>query len=69
MRMSSFRKIDFGTPIRERVLLYWERTGHIEDGELYFTEEGQLRHILFDGETLNDEPTHWMNVPKVEVSE
>lgn len=64
--MSSFGKIGFGTPVGERILLYWEKTGHIEDGELYITVEGEIDHVLFDGESLNDAPSHWMYIPGVE---
>lgn len=62
-----FSKIGFGTPLREDVILYWNKSEHIERGILDFDSEGELTHYLsFDGGQLNDEPTHWMEIPKVE---
>lgn len=61
-----FTKIGLGTPIDETILLYWDKTGHVEDGKLYFWGENNWpTHCLFDGERLNDEPTHWMPLPEV----
>ena len=62
--MITLCKIGFGTPLEETVLLYWERTGHFEDGTLYYDEDGELRHYLFDGESLNEEPSHYALIPK-----
>ena len=63
-----FTKIGFGTPMNEYVLLYWDKTGHVEDGRLFvIDDDNNISHCLFDGERLNDEPTHWM--PKPEVSD
>jgi hypothetical protein len=62
MKMS---KIGFGTPINENILLYWENSNHFEDGQL-FIEDGEIYHCLFDGESLNDSPTHWCYLPEVE---
>ena len=62
-----FKKIGFGTPLNETVLLYWDKTGHVEDGYLYYDLDGEhLFHCLFDGEALNDQPTHWMPMPEVD---
>ena len=64
--MIKFKKIGFGTPLDERVLLFWENSQHIEDGRIIWTDDGKsFSHILFDGERLNDEPTHWMYLPEV----
>ena len=51
-------------PINEKILLYWLNSQHIEDGRI-LTNEGKRYHILFDGESLNDEPNLWMYIPKV----
>lgn len=61
--MIELSKIGFGTPLEETVLLYWENSGHFEDGTLYYDDDGKLRHYLFDGECLNDEPTHYTMIP------
>lgn len=62
-----FSRIGFGTPMNETILLYWEKTGHIEDGQLWFYgEDNEIGHSLFDGESLNDNPSHWMYIPEVE---
>lgn len=64
--MIKFKKIGFGTPVGETILLYWEKSRHIEDGTIILTEDMKgFTHILFDGERLNDEPTHWMYIPEV----
>lgn len=60
-----FIKIGFGTPLNENILLYWERSKHVEDGKLYL-DEGSIFHTLFDGESLNDQPTHWCYIPEVQ---
>lgn len=64
--MSKFYKIGFGTPLNESILLFWEKSRHVEDGVLYLDDDGQIYHYLFDGESLNDEPTHWMYMPDIE---
>jgi hypothetical protein len=48
-----------------RVLLLWEKTEHIEDGKFYPSEhvDGEWYHVLFDGESMNDAPSHWMPYP------
>ena len=64
--MNQFQKIGFFTPLNEEILLYWEKTKHVEDGVLFVRADGEMGHYLFDGESLNDEPSHWMYLPKVE---
>ena len=44
-------------------LLRWAKTGHIEDGYVYRDDNDVLRHVLYDGESLNDEPTHFIPIP------
>lgn len=62
-----FSKITFGTPVGEDLILYWEKSKHIERGRLEFDDSHELYHVLsLDGERLNDEPTHWMEIPDVE---
>ena len=61
-----FSKIQIGTPMNEEILLYWEKSGHIEKGTLHFNDDNDMYHVLsLDGERLNDDPTHWMYVPEV----
>jgi len=62
--MSEWISVVDRAPGGDRVLLYWDRTGHIEDGEIVKLPDGSLHHILFDGETVNDNPTHWMPLPE-----
>lgn len=59
-------KIDIDCPLEEQILLYWEKSKHFEDGTLYIGDDGEVTHYLFDGECLNDEPSHWAYLPKVE---
>ena len=64
--MVKFTKIGFGTPLQERVLLFWKESQHIEDGQLIWNADGAtFTHILFDGQCMDDEPTHWMYLPEV----
>jgi hypothetical protein len=52
-------------PIRKRVLLYWQESQHFEDGIVYDdgdSEDG-IYHVLFDGESSNSMPSHWMELP------
>lgn len=62
--MSDWISVDERLPGDDRVLLYWQRTGHIEDGELVRLDDGRVHHILFDGETVNENPSHWMPLPE-----
>lgn len=53
-------------PFGKQVLLKWEASKHIEDGAIYenLNVPGGWSHALFDGESLNDEPTHWTDIPE-----
>ncbi len=56
-------------PIGTEILLYWEGTGHFENGTIYDdgdSEDGRY-HVLFDGESLNTEPTHWAPLPAFDL--
>ncbi|MDU5828517.1 MAG: DUF551 domain-containing protein [Mixta calida] len=50
----------------EAVMAYWPRTGHIEDVIFVFDEDDpkQRYHILYDGERMAQEPSHWMPLPE-----
>lgn len=61
-----FHKIGFGTPLNETIMLYWKNLNHVEDGDLYVDDYGNLCHYLFDGESLSTEPSHWNYMPEVE---
>ena len=39
--MEKFQKIGFFTPLNEEILLYWEKTKHIEDGILFIRADGE----------------------------
>jgi hypothetical protein len=53
------------TPVGETILLYWENRNRSEEGQIILTEDMKgFTHILFDGERLNDEPTHRMYIPE-----
>jgi len=43
------------------VLLLWDDF-HIENGKFYDDGDGPY-YVLFDGDTLISEPTHWMPLP------
>ena len=63
--MTKLSKIGPTTPLNEDLILYWERSGHIERGYLV-DAEGEFVHFLpFDGEHLDHEPTHWMEIPEI----
>jgi len=49
-------------PGEEFVLAYWSQTGHVEDVFFAFDEDepDQRYHVLYDGERMLQEPTHWM---------
>jgi len=52
-------------PLGKTVLLYWQEFGHFEDGSINLNEEtGDRDHILFDGESLDHQPSHWAPVPE-----
>lgn len=46
-------------PMSGAGLLYWARSGHVEDAAFHQNEDGTWGYTLFDGETLNDRPTYW----------
>lgn len=47
-----------------QVLLFWNDSKHIEDGAFYVDDDtGGTYHALFDGESLNVQPSHWMPLP------
>lgn len=50
----------------EEVLLYWVNLDHFENGTLTKVETPhgiRFGHILFDGESLSCNPTHWAPMP------
>ncbi|EPK4542768.1 DUF551 domain-containing protein [Serratia marcescens] len=48
----------------KRVLLYFgSYDGHIEDGCIGDDGDGPY-HYFFDGDSLQQEPTHWMPLPE-----
>ena len=57
-------------PTNKRLLLYWETLDHYEDGTIYNNDDvpGETYTVLFDGESLNIPPTHWMEIPYAEIS-
>ena len=61
--MSEWIKIEDETPpMDEKCLAYWSASKHVED-VIFFWDDG-LCYVLFDGEILNDFPSHWMWAPK-----
>lgn len=50
---------EYGT----KVLIMFEN-GHVEDAEIHFDDEGDWYYVLFDGESLTTNPTHWMLFPE-----
>ena len=59
-------------PINKEILLYWDKYKHFENGTVYDDGEGietGIYHVLFDGESMNDMPTHWAELPKFEFKE
>lgn len=48
-----------------RVLLLFDKCNHIEDGTIHEDEYGDgWVYCLFDGQTINDYPSHWMPLPE-----
>lgn len=48
-------------PIQTKVLILFKNSGHVEDAYFSPCEDGEgVYYTLFDGETMNDFPTHWM---------
>ena len=49
----------------KEVLLYWDASRHFEDGCIYEDEQdGDWYHLLFDGECMLSDPTHWAELPE-----
>lgn len=47
-------------PLEVKVLIIFKNSGHVEDATFYQMNDGEgVYYRLFDGETLNDFPTHW----------
>jgi hypothetical protein len=51
-------------PRSGRGLIYFSPSGHIEDADFHEDDEGDWYYVLFDGEVLDVEPTHWMPRPE-----
>lgn len=49
----------------EKVLILFSNSGHVEDATFHEDVEGGWIYMLFDGECLNDSPTHWMPFPEL----
>lgn len=53
----------------ERVLGYFDvgNGGHVEDLQFFIDEYEPLRHyhVLFDGDSMCCEPTHWQPLPSL----
>lgn len=49
-----------------RVLAKWKSTNHIEDVTIYDNEDvpDAWYHVMFDGESFTEQPSHWMNIPE-----
>lgn len=51
-----------------KIIAYWAKSDHCEDATLHYYDDGERwYHVLFDGQQLNDEPTHWMPMPKAGI--
>jgi hypothetical protein len=46
-------------PIGQHVLIFFKASRHVEDAWLHTDDNGDWYYTLFDGETLNDRPSHW----------
>jgi len=42
------------------VLMYFGT--HMESGNFYFNDNNSFYHVLFDGECIRHEPTHWAEI-------
>lgn len=53
---------------KHHILLYWDDINHYEDGwiykGIYKDKYFGIFHILYDGHTLKNNPTHWCILPK-----
>ena len=61
----TLHKID-SVPLNEEVLLYWNEINHFENGTMY-EDYGEPYHVLFDGESMYMEPSHWTPLPSFTV--
>lgn len=54
-------------PIDKNIVLIWKDSGHFEDGRIFLDPDfpDERYHVLFDGERLNCEPTHWSEIPEL----
>lgn len=52
-------------PLGKRILFrYGDIEGHVEDGVVYNdTPDGRRYYVLFDGDSLESNPTEWMPMP------
>jgi len=48
----------------ETLVLVRFRSGHVEDASIHLDANQSRYHVLFDGQTLNDEPRWWMPYPE-----
>lgn len=55
----------YTAPVNRDVLLYWERYDCFEKGTVLTREDtfGERYHVLFDGEQMHVEPSHWGELP------
>lgn len=60
--MSEWQPIETA-PTEGRGLIYFGKSGHVEDASFHADEDGGWMYVLFDGEQLDDSPTHWMPLP------
>ena len=66
--MSDWKPIDTA-PLDTDIILYWRHIDHIENGKIFNdgdSEDG-IYHVLFDGDSLYEMPSHWM--PMMELPE
>jgi hypothetical protein len=61
--MTKWMPIESAPKDGTRIICLWKKSGHVEDATLHPTKENEWTHCLFDGERLNDEPSHWMEFP------
>lgn len=56
-------------PIGKPILLFWIGPNHFEDGVMFDDGADPAKpryHVLFDGESMHNEPTHWTDLPDFE---
>ena len=50
-------------PLEQDIVLVWKDIKHLENGKLY--KDGNfIYHVLFDGDSLHSQPTHWCELPE-----